>query len=177
MGYPVLEDINFKYEMKKMDMAIARTMQHAILLVTMGEEPEKGGINQENLKKMQALFQNESIGRVLIADYTTKAEFVIPQIVTGVEALGRGNDLNKMDEFLAGVGQLLGPEVLGQYINYREYLDRRALALGIETNNLIKSEEQVQQEQQMAMMQQMGPDMAQQAAVAEGGEETEPETA
>ena len=80
MGYPVLEDINFKYEMKKMDMAIARTIQQAILLVTMGEEPEKGGINQENLKKMQTLFQNESVGRVLIADYTTKAEFVIPQI-------------------------------------------------------------------------------------------------
>jgi len=81
-GYPVLEDVNFKYEMKKMDMAIARTMQQAILLVTMGEEPEKGGINQENLKKMQNLFQNESVGRVLIADYTTKAEFVIPSIGT-----------------------------------------------------------------------------------------------
>lgn len=80
MGYPVLEDINFKYEMKKMDMAIARTMQQAILLVTMGTEPEKGGVNHENLKKMQNLFGNESVGRVLIADYTTKAEFVIPQI-------------------------------------------------------------------------------------------------
>jgi hypothetical protein len=80
MGYPVLEDINFKYEMKKMDMAIARTMQQAILLVTMGAEPEKGGVNNENLKKMQTLFGNESVGRVLIADYTTKAEFVVPQI-------------------------------------------------------------------------------------------------
>ena len=85
-GYPVLEDINFKYEMKKMDMAIARTMQQAILLVTMGDEPEKGGVNQENLRKMQALFQNESVGRVLIADYTTKAEFVIPQIGTLLDA-------------------------------------------------------------------------------------------
>ena len=36
MGYPVLEDINWKSEMKKMDMAVARTMQQAILLVTMG---------------------------------------------------------------------------------------------------------------------------------------------
>jgi hypothetical protein len=80
MGYPVLEDINFKHEMKKMDMAIARTMQQAILLVTMGNEPEKGGVNHENLKKMQDLFSNESVGRVLIADYTTKAEFVVPQI-------------------------------------------------------------------------------------------------
>ena len=29
MGYPVLEDINHKSELKRMDMAIARTMQQA----------------------------------------------------------------------------------------------------------------------------------------------------
>tara|TARA_Y100000004_G_scaffold193929_1_gene257386 strand:+ start:12090 stop:14057 length:1968 start_codon:yes stop_codon:yes gene_type:complete len=80
MGYPVLEDINFKAELKKMDMAIARTMQQAILLVTMGNEPDKGGINQKNLEAMQELFTNQSVGRVLIADYTTKAEFVVPRI-------------------------------------------------------------------------------------------------
>lgn len=80
MGYPVLEDINAKAEMKKIDMAIARTMQQAILLVTMGSEPEKGGVNQKNLQAMQKLFANESVGRVLIADYTTQAEFVVPKI-------------------------------------------------------------------------------------------------
>jgi hypothetical protein len=80
MGYPVLEDINFKQELKKMDMAIARTMQQAILLVTMGAEPDKGGINQKNLEAMQTLFGNQSVGRVLISDYTTDAKFVIPQI-------------------------------------------------------------------------------------------------
>lgn len=80
MGFPVLEDINWKAEMKKMDMAVTRTMQQAVLLVTMGTDPEKGGVNQKNLEAMQALFQNESVGRVLIADYTTKAEFVIPDI-------------------------------------------------------------------------------------------------
>ena len=80
MGYPVLEDINWKAEMKKMDMAITRTMQQAILLVTMGTEPDKGGINQKNLESMQKLFENQSVGRVLIADYTTKAEFVVPDI-------------------------------------------------------------------------------------------------
>jgi hypothetical protein len=80
MGYPVLEDINHKAELKRMDMAITRTVQQAILLVTMGTEPDKGGINQENLLKMQNLFENQSVGRVLIADYTTDAKFVIPQI-------------------------------------------------------------------------------------------------
>lgn len=82
MGYPVLEDINWKAEMKKMDMAIARTMQQAILLVTMGAKPEEGGVNQKNLEAMHSLFENQSVGRVLIADYTTKAEFVIPDIAS-----------------------------------------------------------------------------------------------
>ena len=80
MGFPVLADLNFKDELKKMDMAIARTMQQAILLVTMGTDPDKGGVNQKNLMAMQKLFENQSVGRVLIADYTTKAEFVVPKI-------------------------------------------------------------------------------------------------
>jgi len=80
MGFPVLDDINWKLEMKKMDMAVTRTTQQAILLITMGAEPEKGGINQKNLEAMQKLFENQSVGRVLIADYTTKGEFIIPDI-------------------------------------------------------------------------------------------------
>lgn len=80
MGFPVLDDINWKSEMKKMDMAVTRTTQQAILLLTMGAEPEKGGVNQKNLEAMQKLFENQSVGRVLIADYTTKAQFVIPEI-------------------------------------------------------------------------------------------------
>jgi hypothetical protein len=80
MGYPVLEDINHKSELKRMDMAIARTMQQAVLLVTTGTDPDKGGVNQKNLVELQKLFENQSVGRVLIADYTTKAQFVIPQI-------------------------------------------------------------------------------------------------
>lgn len=80
MGYPVLEDINAKIEMRRIDMAITRTMQQIVLLVTAGTEPDKGGINQKNLETLQALFKNQSVGRVLIADYTTKAEFVVPNI-------------------------------------------------------------------------------------------------
>lgn len=80
MGYPVLEDINFKAELKKIDMAISRTMQQIILLVTSGEEPSKGGINQKHIDALKALFANQSVGRTLIADWTTKAEFIIPDI-------------------------------------------------------------------------------------------------
>ena len=61
MGYPVLEDINWKQEMKQMDMAVARTTNQAILLITMGAKPADGGVNQQNLMAMQKLFENESV--------------------------------------------------------------------------------------------------------------------
>jgi hypothetical protein len=79
-GFPVLEDINAKLELKKMDQAITRTVENVILLITMGTEPDKGGINAQNLLAMQTLFKNESVGRVLVSDYTTKADFVIPDL-------------------------------------------------------------------------------------------------
>lgn len=79
-GFPVLDDINWKLELKKIDQAICRTVENVILLITMGNEPDKGGVNPNNLKAMQELFKNESVGRALIADYTTKAQFVIPDL-------------------------------------------------------------------------------------------------
>jgi len=79
-GFPVLEDINAKLELKKMDQAITRTVENVILLITMGADPDKGGVNPNNLSAMQNLFKNESVGRVLVSDYTTKAEFIIPEL-------------------------------------------------------------------------------------------------
>lgn len=79
-GFPVLDDINWKIELKKVDQAISRTIENVILLITMGTDPDKGGVNPNNLQAMQSLFQNESVGRVLVADYTTKAEFILPDI-------------------------------------------------------------------------------------------------
>ena len=72
-----------------------------------------------------------------------------------MEALGRGHDLRKLDLFIQGMTQALGPEVLQQYVNLQDYIKRRATALGIETEGLIKSQEQIAQEQQQAQMQQM----------------------
>jgi hypothetical protein len=81
-------------------------------------------------------------------------KYVTPAIITGIEALGRGNDLNRLDVYLAGIGQVLGPQIIQQYINVSEYLTRRAAALGIETSGLVKSAEEIQAEQQQAAYQQ-----------------------
>lgn len=82
-------------------------------------------------------------------------DIVKPVIITGVEALGRGNDLQKLDMFLGGATQLFGPQVLQQYVMPNEYFARRAIALGIKTDGLIKSDEQLAQEMQQAQQQQM----------------------
>ena len=79
-----------------------------------------------------------------------------PQIVTGLEALGRGQDLNKLSAFLQYL-QPLGAQVIQENLNLEDYLDRLGASLGIDTQGLIKSPEQKQQEQaaaQEAMQQQ-----------------------
>lgn len=80
---------------------------------------------------------------------------VTPTITTGLEALGRGHDLNKLDSFIAGLGQTIGPEALMGALNVADFIQRRATALGIDTEGLILTPEEQQQRQQAAMMQQM----------------------
>tara|TARA_B100001248_G_scaffold260736_1_gene249818 strand:- start:3800 stop:5221 length:1422 start_codon:yes stop_codon:yes gene_type:complete len=88
-------------------------------------------------------------------------DLVKPVIVTGIEALGRGNDLQRLDSFIAGAAQIVGPDAIMQTLNVSEYFKRRATALGIDTLSLLKSPEQMQAEQQqaqqMAMMEKLGP--------------------
>ena len=85
---------------------------------------------------------------------------VKPTVVTGIEALGRGQDLNKLATFLQYL-QPLGAQVIASEMNLNDYIDRLGASLGIDTSGLIKSAEQKAAEQQQAMeMQQQA--MAQQ---------------
>ena len=107
MGYGVMEDISAKIEMRRIDMAVCRTMQQIVLLVTAGAEPEKGGINQKNLETLQKIFSNQSVGRVLVADYTTKVSFVIPAIAdlldpAKYEVIDRDINIGLNNVFLGG---------------------------------------------------------------------------
>ena len=95
-------------------------------------------------------------------------DIVKPSVVTGIEALGRGADLQRLDTFVQGVGATLGPELLNRYLNVGEYLSRRATALGLVIDGLIKTEEEIQQEMQQQQMQAaaqtMGPEALRLAA-------------
>jgi hypothetical protein len=73
------------------------------------------------------------------------------KIVTGLEALGRSSDLQRLNAFV----QQLMPfqNQLMSYINLDEYVKRVGTSLGIDMDGLIKSPEQIQEEQMMAQQQ------------------------
>ena len=90
-------------------------------------------------------------------------EFVRPQIVAGVNALGRGQDRESLANFMGTIAQTLGPEALLKYINPSEVVKRLAAAQGIDALNLIKSEEQLNQEMQQQQQDQLGQSLVDQA--------------
>ena len=90
-------------------------------------------------------------------------EFVRPQIVAGVNALGRGQDRESLSNFIGTIAQTLGPEALMKYINPSEVIKRLAAAQGIDSLNLIKSDQQLAQEMQRAQQDQIGQSLVQQA--------------
>jgi hypothetical protein len=88
-----------------------------------------------------------------------------PKIVTGLEALGRSSDLQRLNTF---VNQLQPfADQLMTYLNLEEYVKRVGTSLGVEMDGLIKSQEQIAQEQQ-AMQEQMMIQQNSPVAVKEG---------
>ena len=107
-------------------------------------------------RKMLVLQRNGQLPRI-------PKDLVNPTIVAGINALGRGQDRESLTSFIMTIAQTLGPEALMQYINADEAIKRLAAAQGIDVLNLVKSMEQIQQEQDQAMQDQEDMMMAQQA--------------
>lgn len=77
---------------------------------------------------------------------------VEPMIITGLEALGRGNDLNKLQIFKEFIRDIPGASDRLKAVNLME---RAGTSLGIDTNGLFMSDEEWAALQQQAQMDQM----------------------
>tara|TARA_R100001463_G_scaffold635_1_gene2757 strand:- start:814 stop:2376 length:1563 start_codon:yes stop_codon:yes gene_type:complete len=80
-------------------------------------------------------------------------DLVRPQIVAGVNALGRGQDRESLTQFIGTISQTMGPEATMKYIDPSEYIKRLAAAQGIDVLNLVKTEQKLQEEQQQMQAQ------------------------
>jgi hypothetical protein len=76
---------------------------------------------------------------------------VKPTITTGLEAIGRGQDLEKLKMFVEGLVQM---QAMG-WLKMDEFVKRTANALGVDPLGLIKTSEEMAQEQQQAQQQAM----------------------
>jgi len=89
------------------------------------------------------------------------SEAVTPVIVTGLAALGRNHDLNKLNSALTICNQTLTPQVMAPFLDVGNIIKRIFTASGVSTKGAIKSADQMAQEQQQAqaqnMLQKLGP--------------------
>ena len=101
-------------------------------------------------------------------------DLVRPQIVAGVNALGRGQDRESLTAFVTTIAQTLGPEALLQYIDPSEAIKRLAAAQGIDILNLVKTEQQLQEEQEQQFQAQQQQALLEQAGQLAGSPLVDP---
>ena len=125
-----------------------RTTAEEVRLTQMELEQQLGGI----FSLLTVEFLVPYLNRTLLVLQRSKQipaipkNLVRPQIVAGVNALGRGQDREALTQFVQTIAQTLGPEALMKYINPSEAVKRLATAQGIDVLNLIKTEQQIEQE-------------------------------
>lgn len=80
--YTILDALEHKIELSKMDRTIAKTVQQAVLHVKLGYETKTGDyyFNEDAAAEIEKIFEGEDVGKVLITDFSAKLEFIIPQI-------------------------------------------------------------------------------------------------
>ena len=148
----------------------ARVTAEEVRLTQMELEQQLGGL----FSLLTVEFLKPYLDRILLvlgrANQIPKIpkEYVRPQIVAGVNALGRGQDREALTTFVGTIAQTLGAEALLKYINPSEAIKRLAAAQGIDILNLVKTEEQLQQDLQGAQQQQMQSSIVDQAGQLAG---------
>jgi hypothetical protein len=80
------------------------------------------------------------------------AKVAKPVPIAGLAALGRGNDAEKLKLFIGVAAEAQ----MTSAVNFTEYLNRMAMALGVDTNGLVKTQDEIQAEMMQAQMLQAG---------------------
>ena len=90
-------------------------------------------------------------------------DLVRPEIIAGVNALGRGQDEESLIRFAQTLSQTVGPEMMIKFLDPGEYVKRLAAAQGIDALNLIKTPETMAREKQQQMQEAQQAELTKQA--------------
>jgi len=110
MIFPLLNRLEYKLMLERMDMSLVQTMEQVFLLVTAGRAADERNpaTDPKALQNLSNIFKTQTLGRVLVADYTTEAEWKIPDLK---ELLGKGKYEQVDKDIREGLGyQFFGDE-------------------------------------------------------------------
>tara|TARA_R100001460_G_scaffold39525_6_gene74361 strand:+ start:7306 stop:8883 length:1578 start_codon:yes stop_codon:yes gene_type:complete len=125
-----------------------RTTAEEVRLTQLEIEQQLGGI----FSLLTVTFLIPYLNRTLLVLQRNKEipsipkDLVRPQIVAGINALGRGQDRESLTAFITTIGQTMGADALQSFVNPLEVIKRLAASQGIDILNLVKTEQQLQEE-------------------------------
>ena len=144
-----------------------RTTAEEVRLTQMELEQQLGGLFSLLTVEFLVPYLNRTLHILQRTNVLPKIpkDLVRPEIVAGVNALGRGQDQQSLTMFVQTIAQTMGPEIMGKFLDPGEFIKRLAAAQGIDVLNLVKTPETMAQEKQQQMQQ-----MQQQALLEQAGQ-------
>lgn len=92
--------------------------------------------------------------------------YITPRVITGLEAIGRGQELSRLNAVADFILKLFGPEAAARYLEPIETIGRAFLGAGVDSNGILKDRaavaREIQAEQRAAMAQQIAPEAVRQ---------------
>ena len=110
-----------------------------------------GGVYTVQSQETQLPIVNRQMHILTQAGKIVKLPGVSPSIVTGFEALGRGHELNKLRAYFADALNMFGDAAM-QYFRTDTGLKMLATSHNVDVEDLIKTAEEIAEEQQQAQM-------------------------
>ncbi|GGD03376.1 phage tail protein [Pyruvatibacter mobilis] len=181
---------DFRVALQTIEMITARLAQAFLLMESVQRDAER--VTAEEVRRVSSElddalggvysilsqeFQHPLVRRVMYRMQEDNRlpqlpeDMVRPTIITGVEALGRGHDLNRLMMFGRVISDSLGPEAFTAAIRAEDFIKRVGTNLGIDMDGLVKSREELQADQQnsqmQALIQNLGPELVKQ--MGQGG--------
>jgi len=82
MIWPLLDRIEYKLALQKMDASLIQTTSMILLHVASGSQRDQynPGTNPQAMGRLTAIFQNATLARSIITDHNTKIQWVIPNL-------------------------------------------------------------------------------------------------
>jgi len=152
----------------KKSFMLMEGVQRAGERVTAEEIRRLAGDLETTLGGAYSLFSEElqlPIVRITLAEaVASKAVQKLPQgiepvVITGIDAMGNAAELSKLNAFINQLAPL-GQDVISQYLNVNDYMNRVAVATNLDIEGLIKTQDEVNAQNQQAMEQQTAQQVA-----------------